>query len=126
MNKHPKLYSDLIGFFKIYWPHHLNLPKAFRLSAGENILRELNQSLTLAAAANSADHNRPEDRFEAAERLRAVRLSLESARSLLMLAWEMKFISSAVFADLDRRLEELGHQAARWRGWFEKVSANDT
>ena len=114
----------MIAFFKIYWPHHLNLPEAFRLSAGENILRELNQSLALVAAAKLADHQRPEDRFEAAELLRAVRLSLESARSLLMLAWEMKFISSAVFADLDRRLEELGHQAARWRGWFGKGAAD--
>lgn len=63
---------------------------------------------------------RPEDRFEAAERLRAARVSLETARSLLMLAWEMKFISSPAFADLDHRLEELGRQAARWRGWFGK------
>jgi hypothetical protein len=120
MNKRPRLFSDLIAFYKIYWPHHLNLPKPFRLSAGEKILRELNQSLALVAAANLADHNRPEDRREAAECLRTVRIGLEAARALLLLAWEMKFISSAVLSDLDHRLEDLAQQAARWREWFGK------
>ena len=120
MNKRPRLFSDLVAFYKIYYPHHLNLPKAFRLSAGEEILRELTQSLALVAAANLADHNRPEDRREAAERLKTARISLETARALLIVAWELKFISSAVLSDLDHRLNELGQQAARWREWFDK------
>lgn len=120
MNKHPRLYSDLIGFYKIYWPHHLNLPKAFRLSTGEEILRLLNAALAQVAAANLADHLRPEDRREAAERLWSARINLETARAFLTLAWEMKFISSAARSDLDQRLETLALQAARWRNWFGK------
>lgn len=73
-------------FYKIYYPHHLNLPKAFRLSAGEEILKALHDSIALVAAANLADHNRPEQCEEAAERLRSARVSLETARAFLNLA----------------------------------------
>jgi len=119
--KYPKLYHDLIRFYSVYWRIHQHLPKAFQYSTGEVILNEITEALGRAAAANLAGQSRPEAR-QAADDLQTCRLCLEKVRAFLTLAWEMKLISHAQMADLGERLDGLGRQAARWRGWFGKNS----
>jgi hypothetical protein len=116
--KHPQLYSDTIGFHKCYWLVHQNLPKAFRLTTGEQILREITTCLGCVAAANfvnKAEHNA---RRDGARHLTLMRERLEVIRAFLILAWEMRAVSHHTLADLNGRLDELGKQATRWQQWF--------
>ena len=39
--KHPQIFADVLTLSQIYYPMHNNLPKPFRFSVGEQILKEL-------------------------------------------------------------------------------------
>jgi hypothetical protein len=116
--KHPQLYSDTIRFHKCYWLAHQNLPKAFRLTTGEQILREITACLGCVVAANFVNKADPEARRAGARNLMLMRERLEVIRAFLILAWEMRAVSHHTLADLNGRLDELGKQATRWQQWF--------
>jgi hypothetical protein len=116
--KHPQLYNDTIRFHKLYWQAHQNLPKAFRLTTGEQILREITVCLGCVASANFVNKADNNARRLAAEKLIVMRERLEVIRAFLILAWELKAISHHTLADLNGGLDELGKQATRWQQWF--------
>ena len=118
--KHPQLYSDTIRFHKAYWRIHQHLPKAFRLTTGEQILSEITTCLGCVAAANFVNKSDTEARLRAARQLVHMRERLEVIRAFLLLAWEEKALSHHQLADLSNRLDELGKQATRWGQWFEQ------
>lgn len=76
--KHPKLYSDLVCFYKSYWQVHSNLPRHFQAISGLLILHQLTACIEYASAANFTD------------------------------AWELSFISHNVMAHLNDQLDTLG------------------
>lgn len=43
--KHPQIFSDLLMFYKRYYPIHAGLPKPFRFTTGEGILSEITSCL---------------------------------------------------------------------------------
>jgi hypothetical protein len=116
--KHPQIYSDIIRFHKSYWLIHQNLPKAFRQTTGEQILREVTTCLGCVASANFVNKNDVEARGHAARQLGIMRERLEVIRAFLILAWELQAVSHHGLADLNGRLDELGKQATRWQQWF--------
>ena len=116
--KHPQLYSDTIRFHKSYWLIHQNLPKAFRLTTGEQILREITTCLGCVATANFVNKADTQARVSGARQLGIMRERLEVIRAFLILAWELRAISHHSLADLNGRLDELGKQATRWQQWF--------
>ena len=67
--KHPQIFSDLLMFYKRYYPIHAGLPKPFRFTTGESILTEITQCLKLVTLAISA--------------IRTMRLRVPKARSRL-------------------------------------------
>ena len=118
--KHPQLYSDTIRFHKLYWRIHQHLPKAFRLTTGEQILAEITTCLGCVAAANFVNKSDMDARHRAARELVHMRERLEVIRAFLILAWELKALSHHALADLSARLDELGKQASGWQQWFER------
>lgn len=119
--KHPQLYSDTIGFHKTYWRVHQNFPKAFRLTTGEQILREITSCLGCVAAANFVDKSSEDGRLHATHQLGLMRERLEVIRAFLVLAWQLKALSHHDMADLNARLDGLGRQATRWQQWFKQL-----
>lgn len=122
--KHPQIYSDTIRFHKAYWRVHQHLPKAFRLTTGEQVLREITACLGCVASANFVNKADAEERRKAAGQLTLMRERLEVIRAFLILAWEEKALSHNALADLNGRLDELGKQATRWQQWFLRDGAS--
>lgn len=118
--KHPQLYSDTIRFHKLYWRAHQHLPKAFRLTTGEQILNEITTCLGCVAAANFVNKSDTDARLHAARQLILMRERLEVIRAFLILAWELRAVSHNSLAELSARLDELGKQATGWQQWFER------
>jgi hypothetical protein len=109
----------------MYWRAHQHLPKAFRLTTGEQILREITACIGCVASANFVNKKDAEARRHAAATLVVMRERLEVIRAFLILAWELKAISHHTLADLNGRLDELGKQATRWQQWFvESIAAS--
>lgn len=50
--KHPQIFSDLLMFYKRYYPIHAGLPKPFRFTTGESILNEITACLKLVTLPN--------------------------------------------------------------------------
>jgi hypothetical protein len=121
--KHPQLYSDTIRFHKAYWRVHQHLPKAFRLTTGEQVLREITACLGCVASANFVNKADTGERRKAAGQLMLMRERLEVIRAFLILAWEIQALSHHALADLNGRLDELGKQATRWQQWFSGSAA---
>jgi len=84
--KYPKIYSDLLKLYEYYWRMHKSLPKAFRFTVGEDILRELSACLRCVVVANEASRDNEAERREAAAALRAAKICLETARAFFTLA----------------------------------------
>ena len=116
--KHPQIYSDTIRLHKVYWRFHQHLPKAFRLTTGEQILREITTCLGCVASANFVNKADSEARRNAARQLGIMRERLEVIRACLILAWELQALSHHGLAELNGKLDELGKQATRWQQWF--------
>jgi hypothetical protein len=117
--KHPKVYADLVALYGLYWPIHQGLPKGFRYTSGEQILRELTLCIRAVTRANFSDKQCPLSRRAAAQGLLEVRTSLEVIRGLCTLAWQLKWLSHGGLALLCDRLDQLGRQTTGWQQWFE-------
>lgn len=103
----------------MYYPMHQNLPKPFRLTVGEQILRELGECLRYVVLANAVNKQCSVGRSEGATYVRALRAGIEVVRGFLMLSWKMKMLSHGALTDLSVGLESISKQATRWQQWFE-------
>lgn len=118
--KYPKIYSDLLKFYEYYWRMHKSLPKTFRFTVGEDILRELTACLRHVVVANEAGKDSEVERREGAAALKAAKINLEAARAFFLLAWELKLISHQSTASVNGHIDNLARQAEKWRQWFER------
>ena len=114
------LYSDLIALYKAYWRLHGGLPKAFRFTSGEQVLRSLSACLALCAAVTYTEKALPDERARCAGQLHELRAELETVRALLTVGWELRFVSHNGMAHLNAALDDAGRQAVKWRQWLEK------
>ena len=119
------LYGDLIKLYKAYWRLYGNLPRAFRFTSGEQILRSLSNCVALCAGGNYAEKNSPDERARCAGQLRELRAELETVRTLLIVGWELKFASHNSMGHLNATLDDAGRQAVKWRQWLKKEKGGD-
>ena len=110
----------MVALYALYWPIHQGLPKGFRYTSGEQILRELTGCIRAVTRANLVDKQSPIARLAAAQMLLEARASLEVVRSLCTLAWQLRWFSHGALAMLSDRLDQLGRQLTRWQQWFER------
>lgn len=118
--KHPQIFSDLLMFYKRYYPIHAGLPKPFRFTTGECILNETTACLKQVTLANQCRKDEPAGRARAVEALGELRASIEVIRSYLLVAWQLKLLSHGGLHELTGTLESVSKQAARWQQWFER------
>jgi hypothetical protein len=116
--RHPKIYSDLVMFYKIYWQIHQGMPRPFRFTTGEQILSLLSEGLQVIVRVNLMDKNCTHQCEAAAAILADLSAILECCRGLLTLGWSLKMLSDGALLQLNDRLDVLGRQAASWRQWF--------
>lgn len=121
--KHPQIFSDLLMFYKRYYPIHAGLPKPFRFTTGESILTEITQCLKLVTLANQCNKNDAIARAKGSESLGQLRVSIEVIRSYLLVAWQLKLLSHGGLHELTGVLESVSKQAARWQQWFDGGNA---
>ncbi|MCR9656242.1 four helix bundle protein, partial [Vibrio parahaemolyticus] len=91
---------------------------AFRFTTGEQILSELTQSIRCSVQANLYGKVSSEKR-KAFEWLFELNARLDVVQSLLMLAWELKFLSHGALVLLTEQLELVQRQVVGWRKWFQ-------
>lgn len=123
--KYPKIYSDLLKLYEYYWRMHKSLPKTFRFTVGEDILRELSACLRCVVVANEANRDNETERQEAAAALKTAKTNLETARAFFTLAWELKLISHQSAAEVNARIDTVARQAEKWRQWFEQSATHE-
>lgn len=116
--KHPRVYDDLLQFYRMYWETHRHLPRPYKLTTGEAILTEITECVRKIILANQVNKNEHADRKQAAGMLSEVRASLVVIRGMLTLGWGMKFISHGAFMILTTQLDSVEKQITRWHGWF--------
>ncbi|MGL4751488.1 MAG: four helix bundle protein [Aeromonadaceae bacterium] len=116
--RHPKIYSDLVVFYKVYWQIHQGMPRPFRFTTGEQILSLLSQGLQMIVRVNLLDKQDKQQCANGQCILAELSAMLECCRGLLTLAWSLKMISDGALLQLNDRLDVLGRQAASWRQWF--------
>ena len=116
--KYPQIYSDLLKFYEYYWRMHKSLPKTFRFTVGEDILRELSACLRCVVVANEAHRDDEAERQTGAAALKDAKIRLETVRAFFTLAWELKLISHQSAATVNSRIDNLARQAEKWRQWF--------
>lgn len=103
----------------MYYPMHQNLPKPFRLTVGEQLLRELSECLRQVVLANAVNKQCAQERLVGAKHVRQLRAGIEVVRGFLLLSWKMKMLSHGALTNLSLCLEGISKQAARWQQWFE-------
>ncbi|MDK9773968.1 four helix bundle protein [Vibrio sp. B181a] len=118
MFRHHRIYYDLQKLYKLYWGQHQHLPRAFRFTTGEQILNELTQSIRCSVQANLYGKLKTGKR-KAFEWLFELNANLDVVQSLLMLAWELKFLSHGALVLLTEQLELIQRQVVGWRKWFQ-------
>jgi hypothetical protein len=116
--EHPKIFADFLTLFKQYYAAHGNLPKIFRVTIGDEILRELSDSMKIIVMANLKKQAK-EDFEEGSRLLKTLRGKVEILKAYFLIGWEMKLISHGFYADLLGRIEEISKQAAKWQEWFQ-------
>jgi hypothetical protein len=121
--KHPQISSDLLMFYKRYYPIHAGLPKPFRFTTGESILTEITQCLKLFTLADQCNKNDAIARAKGAESLGQLRVSIEVIRSYLLVAWQLKLLSHGGLHELTGVLESVSKHATRWQQWFDGRNA---
>ncbi|CAK7043770.1 MAG: hypothetical protein DELT_02942 [Desulfovibrio sp.] len=99
---------------------HKSLPKTFRFTVGEDLLRELTACLRHVVIANEAGRESEAERREGAAALKAAKTNLETARAFFTLAWELKLISHQSAAIVNGHIDNIARQAEKWRQWFER------
>lgn len=97
---------------------HKSLPKTFRFTVGEDILRELSACLRCVVIANESNRDNEAERQEAASALKSAKTNLETTRAFFTLAWELKLISHQSAAEVNARIDTVARQAEKWRQWF--------
>jgi len=122
--KHPQIFSDLLMFYKRYYPIHAGLPKPFRFTTGESILTEVTHCLKLVTLTNQCDKSDPVSCSKGSDLLGQLRASIEVIRSYLLVAWQLKLLSHGGLHELAGVLESVSKQAARWQQWFRKGGAS--
>lgn len=120
--KHPKIFTDVLTIYKIYYHKHEALPKIFRVTIGTEIMKELSASLRCIVLANFKRLSR-EDFLESAQIIKELRGSIELLKSYYLIGWEMKFFSHGFFVQLMEKIEEVSRQAASWSAWIRDQSA---
>ena len=116
--KHPQTFADVLTLSQIYYPMHNNLPKPFRFSVGEQILKELAFCLRHIVLANAVDKMNSIGCRQGAEYIRQVRASVEVMKGFFLLAWRLKYVSHGALTELSSRFEAISTQSARWQQWF--------
>ncbi|OGW68804.1 MAG: hypothetical protein A3J72_08815 [Nitrospirae bacterium RIFCSPHIGHO2_02_FULL_40_19] len=117
--QHPKIFADFLTLYKKYYNAHKNLPKIFRVTIGTEIMREMSDSMKLITLANFKKKTK-EDYEEGLRNIKNLRGKIEIIKAYFLIAWEMKFVSHNLYADILERTEEISKQAAAWGAWFEK------
>lgn len=118
--KQPKIYDDLVLLYKTYWNTHKHLPRPFRMTTGEDILKEITQCIKKVILANLVDKNHPEQRVIASTYLADTRAGLVVIRGMLTVGWSLKFIAHGLFIKLTQILDPIEKQVTRWCQWFLK------
>ncbi len=114
---HPKIYIDLLTLFKLYYLKHKHLPKMFRVTIGDDIMKEVSACIKLVVFANfKKDYS--EDFKLAIVHIRDLRGRIELIKSYVFLAWDMKFISYGFYAKLIDKISEISKQATSWEKWM--------
>ncbi|HAV6637275.1 MULTISPECIES: four helix bundle protein [Serratia] len=121
--KHPKVYDDLLRFYKAYWIVHKHLPRSFKITTGDVILQTITTCIKGVITANYLDKNNAEQRLLSGDSLGQVRTQLVIARGLLTVGWDMRFISHGSFMQLTSQLDGIEKQVTRWQAWFLQVSS---
>ncbi len=115
--QHPKVFVDLLKSMKFYYTKHPHLPKLVRVTLGEDVLRGMSHCLQLIVILNY--YKKVEGKRE---RLSLYLLELqgriEVIKGLLLILWEMKFISSGFYAEMFRQMEEVSKQVSGWGRWL--------
>jgi len=115
--ENPKIFSDLLIFFKKCYSVHQGLPKLFRIAVSEKLLNEITEGMKLVALANFKKNNQIE-LLSGADDLKELRGRIEVIKAYCLVAWEMEYYSHAFFADVNSRIEEISKQAAKWEIWM--------
>lgn len=115
--KHPKIFADLLAFFKKCYSVHQGLPKLFRIVVSEKLLNEITECMKLVALANFKKGDRIEI-LSGAQDLKELRGRIEIIKAYCLVAWEMKYYSHGFFADVNEKIEEISKQAASWEKWM--------
>ncbi len=121
--KHPQIFSDLLMFYKRYYPIHAGLPKPFRFTTGESILTEITSCLKQVTLANHCRKQEASGRAKGSQALGELRVSIEVIRSYLLVAWQLKLLSHGGLHELTGVLESVSKQAVRWQQWFDGGAA---
>ena len=115
--KPPKIFADLLAFFRECYSVHQKLPKLFRIAISEKLLNETTECMKLVALANFKKGNRDE-LLSGADDLKEMRGRIEVIKAYCLVAWEMKHYSHNFFANVNERIEEISKQAASWEKWM--------
>ena len=116
--KHNRIYYDLQKLYKLYWNQHKHFPRAFRFTTGEQLLKEITSAIRNVVLANLQSKSTMAGKEYAAKSLMEVNASLETISALLLLAWEMKFLSHGGLAVLTECIGNIQRQVVGWRRWF--------
>jgi hypothetical protein len=115
--KHPKIFADLLAFFKKCYSVHQGLPKLFRIAVSEKLLNEVTECMKLVALANFKKEDL-EQLLSGADDLKNLRGRVEVIKAYCLVAWEMKHYSHGFFAEVNEKIEEISKQAASWEKWM--------
>lgn len=116
--KQPKVYDDLLLLYKTYWHTHKHLPRPFRMTTGEDILKEITHCIKRVILANLVDKQDIVQRQMASGYLADTRAALVVVRGMLTIGWNIKFIAHGTFMRLTQLLDLIEKQVTRWQGWF--------
>lgn len=116
---HPPLFIDFLKLYKQYYKVHQNLPKLFRVTIGERIMNECSEAMKLIVMANFNRKNKVQ--IEDSQKfLLELRGKVELLKAYFLIGWEMKFISTGFYAEVNEKLETISKQAYSWSEWFHK------
>lgn len=120
----PKIFTDLLTLYKIWYQKHKHMPKYFRVTLGDRIMNEMTDGMKLITKANF-EKDITKDFEEGAQHLQELRAGIEILKTYFVVAWEMEFISHGFYIELSGKLKEVSKQATSWHKWFRKKSNNE-
>lgn len=90
----------------------------FKYTTGEQILNELTRCICFSVQANLYGKSN-DSLLRALDLLLELSALLETIHSLLMLAWELKFLSHGALVSLTELIANISRQVVGWRKWFQ-------